>query len=119
MNSSLSNLSSLLTANKLSLNIARTEFMVIGFHQHLATFDSDDLCITVSSEPVRQVNSTKTLELTLDENLTWKNHIHCVQELHANRFFCNFISIFKPMFWKFSSWYCHIRICVHAKVYAN
>ena len=45
--------------------------------------------------------------------------LHCVQELYANRFFCNFISIFKPMFWKFSSWYCHIRICVHAKFYAN
>ena len=55
--------------------------MVTGFHQHLATFDSDDLCITVSSEPVRQVNSTKTLELTLDENLTWKNHIDVISKM--------------------------------------
>ena len=33
------------------------------------------LRVTVDSEPVRQVTSTKTLGLTLDENLTWKNHI--------------------------------------------
>ena len=75
MNSSLVNLNRWIKANKLSLNIAKTEFMFIGSRQRLAAFDNHKLRVTVDSEPVRQVTSTKTLELTLDENLTWKNHI--------------------------------------------
>ena len=46
--------------------------MVIGLRQRLAMFDNHYLCVTVDSEPVRQVNSTKKLGLTLDENLMWK-----------------------------------------------
>ena len=72
MHSSLVNLNRWIKANKLSLNIAKTEFMVIGSRQRLAAFDNHKLRVTVNSEPVRQVTSTKTLELTLDENLTRK-----------------------------------------------
>ena len=57
MNSSLVNLNRWLIANKLSLNIAKTEFMVIGSRQRLATFvdsyqsdtASDNKKIVVSS----------------------------------------------------------------------
>ena len=75
---SLIDLNRWLIANKLSLNIAiecKTEFMVIGSRQCLTTFNSHELRVTVDDEPARQVNSTKTLGLTLDENLTWKNHV--------------------------------------------
>ena len=51
MNSSLVNLNRWLIANKLSLNIAKTEFMVIGSRQRLATFDNHELRVTVDSEP--------------------------------------------------------------------
>ena len=80
MNSSLVNLNRWLIANKLSLNIAKTEFMVIDSRQRLATFDNHELRVTVDREPVRQVTSTKTLGLTLDENLTWKNHIEVISK---------------------------------------
>ena len=80
MNSSLVNLNRWLIANKLSLNIAKSEFMVIGLRQRLATFNNHELRVTVDSEPVRQVTSTKTLGLTLDENLTWKNHIEVISK---------------------------------------
>ena len=80
MNSSLVNLNRWLIANKLSLNIAKTEFKVIGSRQRLATFDNHELRVTVDSEPVRQVTSTKTLGLILDENLTWKNHIEVISK---------------------------------------
>ena len=80
MNSSLVNLNRWLIANKLSLNIAKTEFMVIGSRQRLATFDNHELRVTVDSEPVRQVTSTKTLGLNLYENLTWKNHIEVISK---------------------------------------
>ena len=46
----------------------------------LAIFDNHELRVTVDSEPVRQVNSTKTLGLTLDENLTWKNKIEVISK---------------------------------------
>lgn len=36
--------------------------------------------VTVDSEPGRQVNSTKTLGLTLGENHTWKNHIRVISK---------------------------------------
>ena len=58
--------------------------MVIGSRQRLATFDNHELRVTVDSEPVRQVTSTKTLGLTLDENLTWKNHIEVIYVKNKN-----------------------------------
>jgi hypothetical protein len=73
MNSSLINLNRWLIANKLSLNIAKTEFMIIGSRQRVATFNNYELSVSVDNVPVRQVSSTKTLGLTLDENLTWRN----------------------------------------------
>ena len=57
MNCSLVNLNRWLIANKLSLNIAKTEFMVIGSRQRLATFDNHELRVTVDSEPVRQLSN--------------------------------------------------------------
>ena len=77
MNSSLVNQNGWLIANKLSLNIAKTEFMVIGSRQRLASFE---LRVTVDSEPVRQVTSAKTLGLTLDENLTWQSHFEVISK---------------------------------------
>ena len=47
-------------ANKLSLNIAKTEFMVTGSRQRLATFDDPELCVTVNNATVKQVKSAKT-----------------------------------------------------------
>ena len=65
-------------ANKLSLNIAKTEFMIICSRQRLATFNNYELSVSVDNVPVRQVSSTKTLGLTLDENLTWRNHVEVI-----------------------------------------
>ena len=49
MNSSLINLNRWLIADKLSLNIAKTEFMVIGSRQCLATFNNDELRVSVDT----------------------------------------------------------------------
>ena len=43
MNFELGNLKEWLNVNKLSLNVAKTEFMVIGSRQRLATFDGHEL----------------------------------------------------------------------------
>lgn len=59
------------------MNIAKTESTVIGSRQRLST--SDDR-VTVDCELVRQVNSTKTLGLTLDQNIRWKNLIDTISK---------------------------------------
>ena len=78
INFELQSLNRWLLANKLSLNIAKTEFMVIGSRQRLATFDDHELCVTVNGASVKQVKSAKTLGITLDENLTWRNHVDAI-----------------------------------------
>ena len=78
INFELQSLNRWLLANKLSLNIAKTEFMVIGSRQRLATFDDHELCVTVNGASVKQVKSSKTLGITLDENLTWRNHVDAI-----------------------------------------
>ena len=54
--------------------------MVIGSRQRLATFDDHELCVTVNNASVKQVKSAKTLGLTLDENLTWRDHVEVISK---------------------------------------
>ena len=76
MNVELINLNTWLKSNKLSLDIAETEFMIIGSCQRLATFKNNDLKVFVDNKDIKNVQSTKSLGLTFDEHLTWKNHIN-------------------------------------------
>ena len=61
INFELQSLNRWLIANKSSLNIAKTEFMVIGSRQRLATFDDPELCVTVNNASVKRVKPAKTL----------------------------------------------------------
>ena len=56
-----------LLANKLTLNVTKTEFMLITTRQKL-TFIESNLNINIESQPIRQVKSIKTLGLHLQEN---------------------------------------------------
>ena len=76
MNMELINLNTWLTSNKLSLNIAKTEFMVIGSRQRLATFEKNDLNIFVNDKKIKKVQTSESLGVTIDEHLTWNNHIN-------------------------------------------
>ena len=76
MNMELINLNTWLTSNKLSLNIVKTEFMVIGSRQRLATFNDNDLKVFVNDKKIKKVKTTNSLGLTIDEHLTWKDHIN-------------------------------------------
>lgn len=75
MNLELINLSNWLNANKLSLNIAKTEFMIIGSRQRLLTQDDVDINISVEGKQINRVNNTKSLGLRIDDSLCWDNHI--------------------------------------------
>ena len=49
--------------------------MVIGSRQRLATFENNDLNIFVNDKKIKKVQTSESLGLTIDEHLTWKNHI--------------------------------------------
>ena len=75
MNAEIANLNTWLEANKLSLNIAKTEFMIIGSRQRLSTFDNQNVEVCVNNKQINRVLKSKSLGLTIDENLTWKYHV--------------------------------------------
>ena len=75
MNTELKSLNTWLEVNKLSLNIAKTEFMVIGSRQRLATHGNLDLVVFIDNKRIKRVSSSESLGLTIDENLNWSKHI--------------------------------------------
>ena len=66
----LNNLSCWLKANKLSLNVAKTELMIIGSRQRLSA-QCDDVEIRIDDQIIKRVDHTKSLGLTIDAQLSW------------------------------------------------
>ena len=69
MTSDLSRLNTWLKANRLSLNLAKIEYMVIGKRQRLATEDVDRISVHVNNTVIKRVQQTKSLGLTTDDSL--------------------------------------------------
>ena len=70
----LNNLSCWLKANRLSLNVAKTELMIIGSRQRLSV-QCDDLEIKIDDQIIKRVDHTKSLGLTIDDHLSWRKHV--------------------------------------------
>ena len=68
-----------LSSNKLTLNILKTDFMVIGSRQRIATL-AGNISLSVNGLTLQQVGSTKCLGLTIDQFLTWRNHLQSVRQ---------------------------------------
>ena len=75
LNQELQNLNIWLKVNKLSLNIAKTEYMIIGSRQRLNVNVDGSINITINNKPVKKVNETQTLGMTIDQHLTWGRHV--------------------------------------------
>ena len=73
MNEVLLNLSKWLIANKLTLNMTKTEFILIGSRQKLKTI-TDSPVVSINGTPVNQVLTSKSLGVFIDANLTWGSH---------------------------------------------
>ena len=58
------------------LNVAKTEFMVISSRQKLQSLNDYTMNIHIDGVPINQSNQSKSLRLIIDENLSWKAHIH-------------------------------------------
>ena len=70
VNSDLENLRMWLNANKLSLNIAKTEFMLIGSRSLVHTVSDSNLNIMIENRPITQVKECKTLGVIVDQHLS-------------------------------------------------
>ena len=70
LNRDLSNIHKWLLCNKLTLNSTKTEFMLIGSRQKLSTL-SESLELSIDNIPIKQVSTTKTLGILIDNNIAW------------------------------------------------
>jgi len=62
-----------LSANKLTLNLTKTEFMLVASRQKLSTL-SETPSFSRNEHPVLQVSSAKSLGMHIDQNLNWECH---------------------------------------------
>ena len=74
MNHDLGNLNKWLISNKLTLNTAKTEFMLIRSKQKLSTLSSQPE-LSIDNVPIEKVTSVKSLGIFIDENLRLQTHI--------------------------------------------
>lgn len=74
INKELESLDKWLIVNKLSLNVSKTEFMLVTTRQKRA-FINEALSININGKPISQVKSAKTLGLHIEETLSWSKHI--------------------------------------------
>lgn len=62
------------SANKLTLNIKKTNYILFNLNNR----DSTTFNLKINGLEILQVSATKFLGITVDEKLTWKNHINNV-----------------------------------------
>ena len=74
LNTDLLNISKRLIANKLTLNMTKIEFMLIGSRQKLNTLTASPV-LSINGTPVNQVSTSKSLGVLIDAILTWGSHI--------------------------------------------
>ena len=65
-----------LGANKLSLNLSKTQFIIFKAKNKK---NSHNIEIQINKQIIEQVNNAKFLGLILDKELTWKQHIKLVE----------------------------------------
>ena len=75
LNSELKSPNIWLVSNKLSLNVAKTEFMVIGSNQRLNSFSDNQVNLEIDAKLITKVKEAKSLGVIIDEHLSWSNHI--------------------------------------------
>ena len=64
-----------LAANKLTSNMTKTEFLLIGSKQRLFNSAANPT-VTINQFPITQVSTVKCLGVHIDENLAWECRIN-------------------------------------------
>ena len=68
-----------LVANKLTLNVSKTEYMIIGSCHNLGKIDKDPV-IKIGSETVNRVHTSKSLGVIIDDKLKWEDQIDSISK---------------------------------------
>ena len=76
LNTEISKVSNWLIANKLSINIKKTNYMI--FKSRQKKLNNPNLRISIHGELIEQKRSVKFLGVFVHENLDWKEHIHII-----------------------------------------
>jgi hypothetical protein len=76
INRELEKINEWLSINKLSLNVKKTKYII--FHHNRQKMDEATLNLELNKQPIIRVKEFCFLGLTLNEQLSWKNHIHDV-----------------------------------------
>ena len=78
MNSDLEDLRKWLIANKLSLNVAKTEFILIGSRRMLTQISNEHLKVSTGNKSIKQAKQCKMLGVEIDQHLTWKSNTETI-----------------------------------------
>ena len=73
-NKDLNNVKAWLSSNKLSLNIAKTEYILIGSRPKISSIDVQPT-VKIDTPPIKRVKCTKLLGVEIDEHLKWEKHV--------------------------------------------
>ena len=79
LNSDLDNIHQWLVANKLTLNVSKTEYMIIGSRSKLSKITENPM-IRIGNEFLNRVNTTKSLGVIIDDRLRWEDHIDSISK---------------------------------------
>ena len=74
MNDGLNKLNRWFQSNKLSLNTKKSNVMLFGTHSKTTQY-RNELKLSLDDVEIKEVNACKFLGVTIDQNLTWENHI--------------------------------------------
>ena len=78
VNSDLENLRKWLIANKLSLNVAKTEFMLIGSKSMIKKISDPQPNVFINNKQIKRVYECNTLGLTIDQYLSGKSNTEII-----------------------------------------
>jgi hypothetical protein len=77
LNTELQNVRKWLTANKLTLNTEKTEYLIIGSYKRISNIQKqDEIKIRIGDNEIILVKTTKSLGIVIDEILAWKENIY-------------------------------------------
>ena len=61
-----------------NLNVAKTEFILIGSKPMIKSISNRQPNIIIENKPIKQVYDCKTLGVTVDQHLSWKNNTETI-----------------------------------------
>ena len=74
INHDLANVNRWLSANKLSLNLIKTEYLLIGSRHNINNVSAVPN-VSVGDVPIKRVREAKALGVCIDEFLSWDKHV--------------------------------------------